>query len=47
MRRVLGDPLLTARLAQAGQETAARYRWDEVIDRCEGALLALLPSTAG
>jgi glycosyltransferase involved in cell wall biosynthesis len=41
MRRLLDDPLLAARLAQAGEATAARYRWDAVIDRCEAALLAL------
>jgi glycosyltransferase involved in cell wall biosynthesis len=43
MRRLLGDPPLAARLVQAGAATAARYRWDAVIDRCESALLALLP----
>jgi glycosyltransferase involved in cell wall biosynthesis len=47
MRRVLSEPGLAARLVQAGSATAARYRWDAVIDRCEGALLALLRGRTG
>ncbi len=37
--RLLDDPALAARLAAAGPPTAARFDWEIVTDRLEGALL--------
>ena len=45
MRRLLDEPALAARLAQAGLQTAAAYNWDAVIDRCEAALLEVVETT--
>lgn len=42
IQRLLADPQLSERLVQAGLQTAARYDWEAVIDRCEQALLSLL-----
>jgi len=40
--RLVHDPALAQRLVAQGKETVRHYDWDAVIDRVEGALLALL-----
>jgi len=46
MARVLGDPELGDRLAQAGRRAASGYRWDAIMDQMEGALLDLVENEA-
>jgi glycosyltransferase involved in cell wall biosynthesis len=38
IRRVLADPGLTSRLRRNGPPTAAKFNWDEVVDRFERAI---------
>lgn len=46
MARVLDDPELGDRLAEAGRRTASRYGWDAIMDRMEAALLDLAADRA-